>query len=89
MSADTPIIEEPIVVPDKVDSKSVGGSSSLTQPPGSEEPDITKEKVQDVVEDDWETSLDNARNWPSKKKWLMVSIVSCRAYIHVTPPQVW
>jgi len=36
--------------------------------------DKEEEAVENIV-DDWETDPDNARNWPKRKKWLMVFIV--------------
>ncbi|KAK7060842.1 hypothetical protein VNI00_000575 [Paramarasmius palmivorus] len=40
-----------------------------------------KEEALENVEDDWENDPENARNWPRRKKWVAVSIVSFYTFI--------
>ena len=41
-----------------------------------------KTAVPSVI-DTWDQDPDNARNWPAKKKWLNVAVVSSQSYILV------
>ncbi|KAK1220544.1 hypothetical protein PQX77_016684 [Marasmius sp. AFHP31] len=43
--------------------------------------ETTVTEKEKVVEDDWEHDPDNARNWPTRKKWIAVSIVSFYTFI--------
>ena len=46
--------------------------------PGHEEstmPEDKKEEILDVLEDDWISDPENARNWPAYKKWVATAIV--------------
>jgi hypothetical protein len=40
-----------------------------------------KEEAVENIEDDWENDPINARNWPTKKKWTMVAIISYYTFI--------
>ncbi|KAK7466360.1 hypothetical protein VKT23_005087 [Stygiomarasmius scandens] len=44
-------------------------------------PTEKREKTTEDVEDDWENDPLNARNWPLKKKWIAVSVVSFYTFI--------
>lgn len=61
--------------------KSLHGGSEHTAAvfvPGHEEstmPEDKKEEILDVLEDDWISDPENARNWPTYKKWVATAIV--------------
>ena len=44
--------------------------------PGHEESEDKKEENLETLEDNWETDPENARNWPTYKKWVSMLIVS-------------
>ncbi|RDX53972.1 multidrug resistance protein 4 [Lentinus brumalis] len=46
-------------------------------------PEDKKEEILENLEEDWQHDPANPRNWPTRKKWLMTSIVSL--YTFVTP----
>lgn len=52
--------------------------------PGHEESEDKKEKILETLEDNWETDPENARNWPTYKKWISMSIV--RGIIYACSP---
>ncbi|KAF9482294.1 multidrug resistance protein 4 [Pholiota conissans] len=61
-------------------------STSHPVPPGHGESALPEDKVEEDyenLEDDWEDDPENARNWPSSKKWQAVCVVS--AYTFVSP----
>jgi hypothetical protein len=43
--------------------------------PGHEESEHKKEEILETLEDNWETDPENARNWPTYKKWVSMLIV--------------
>ncbi|KAF9266834.1 multidrug resistance protein 4 [Marasmius fiardii PR-910] len=50
-------------------------------PPLETTKELPTQAVEGEVEDDWETDPTNARNWPKRKKWIMVTIVSFYTFI--------
>ena len=55
--------------------------------PGHEESEELKEKKEETLEnldDNWETDPANARNWPTYKKWVSMSIVRQIIYMFLT-----
>ncbi|KAJ8095155.1 hypothetical protein PM082_010377 [Marasmius tenuissimus] len=65
--------------PTSNDTSSTCTKDSQTQTAPAETTVTENEKV--VEEDDWEHDPDNARNWPTGKKWIAVSIVSFYTFI--------
>ena len=43
--------------------------------PGHEDSEDKKEEIYEILEDNWETDPENARNWPKYKKWISMLIV--------------
>lgn len=43
--------------------------------PGHEESEDKKEEILETLDEIWETDPDNARNWPTYKKWVAMLIV--------------
>ncbi|KAL0570705.1 hypothetical protein V5O48_011256 [Marasmius crinis-equi] len=48
---------------------------------GPAEEKLSESNGKEELEDDWETDPMNARNWPSRKKWITVAIVSFYTFI--------
>ncbi|KAF8966604.1 multidrug resistance protein 4 [Flammula alnicola] len=63
-----------------------GSALERTFSPGHGESALPEDKIEESLEnleDDWEDDPDNARNWPLRKKWTAVCIVS--AYTFLSP----
>lgn len=83
----TPSLASSLTVP--------GGAESSMPPlpghgehPGHGPSAIPEDKNEEAFEntlEDWEDDPENARNWPARKKWLMVSIVRSLQYDRVQP----
>ena len=61
--------------------------STRTLVPGHEESEELKEKKEKTLEtldNNWETDPANARNWPTYKKWVSMSIVRQTVYMFLT-----
>ena len=52
---------------------------------GHEESEDKKEEILETLEDNWEADPENARNWPTYKKWVSVSIVRRIIYSYSPP----
>ncbi|KAK7437926.1 hypothetical protein VKT23_018361 [Stygiomarasmius scandens] len=67
----------------KDDNGSLRSSVTVQQVVESAIPVDKKEEAIENAEDDWQHDPDNPWNWPARKKWTMVSIVSLYTF---TPP---
>jgi hypothetical protein len=61
----------------QVAEKAPINSESPNVSPGHGESAVLEDKIEEeeILEDDWENDPENARNWPSRKKWTAVCIV--------------
>ena len=55
--------------------------------PGHDESEDKKEEILEIIEDNWDTDPENARNWSTYKKWVSMSIVSRITYDHSSTHQ--
>jgi len=70
---DTTAVDVATGTEDKASEHSIG-----TFVPGHEESttlEDKKEEFLEILEDDWASDPENARNWPAYQRWVAVSIV--------------